>query len=247
MGLTVTVLGSSGMFATRERSCSGYLVEFDDKKLWMDAGAGTWRNLLDHADYRDLDGVLLSHRHPDHTTDALQAFHSRQYGGPQPLDPIPLWAPSEAIDHIRSFSPESAKAFDFHAITAESALEIGRARFTFVRMAHPPVTLGVRIEHEQSSFAYSSDSGEDADFKSLAGEAEIFVCEATLQDQDERWEGHMRASQAAAVAGEAGAALLVLTHLPPGRDHHVSLAEARAASDVQAMLAFDGLRLEAKA
>jgi ribonuclease BN (tRNA processing enzyme) len=246
MGLTITVLGSSGMFATSERACAGYLVEFDETRIWMDAGPGTWRNLLNHADYADLNGVLLSHRHPDHTTDAFQAFHARQYGGPEPLDPIPLWAPAEAIERIYGYSNESARAFDFHEITEDSALEIGRARFTFLRMAHPPETLGVRIEHEESTFAYSSDTGADADFKTLAGDADVFVCEATLQDRDEVWKGHLRAAQSGAVAADVGAALLVLTHLPPGRDHEASLAEARAGGDVQVVLAADGLRLETK-
>ena len=77
MTMSLTVLGSSGMYATPERACSGYLVEIDDQTLWLDAGAGTWRNLMRHTDFRDLSGVLLSHRHPDHTTDVFQADHAR--------------------------------------------------------------------------------------------------------------------------------------------------------------------------
>src|SRR5918992_4202517 len=136
MGLAVTVLGSSGMFATLERACSGYLVEIDDFKLWMDAGAGSWRNLLTHTDYRELDGLLLSHRHPDHTSDALQAFHARQYGDDGPLAPIPLWGPAEALELVAGFSGESRAAFDFHEIDDASAVEVRGARLTFVRMAH---------------------------------------------------------------------------------------------------------------
>ncbi len=244
MGLSVTVLGSSGMFATLERACSGYLVEIDDFKLWMDAGAGSWRNLLTHADYRDLDGLLLSHRHPDHTSDALQVFHARQYGDGGPLAPIPLWGPAEVLDLVAGYSGESSSAFDFHVISDASAVEIRGARLTFVRMAHPPETLGVRIEHGNGTVAYSSDTGEEADFKLLAGNADLFLCEATLQDRDEKWAGHLRASQAAHAATMAAARRLVLTHLPPGRDHGVSLTEAQAGTDADVSLAGDGLRME---
>src|SRR5918996_3977146 len=244
MTLAVTVLGSSGMYATVERACAGYLVEIDDFILLLDAGAGTWRNLLTHVDYRDLDGILLSHRHPDHTSAALQASHARHYGPDGPLDPIPFWAPAEAIELVSNYSNESRSGFDFHTITEDSALEIGAARVSFVRMAHPPETLGVRIEHEGRIFAYSSDSGEGADFKSLAGGSSVFVCEATLQDADEIWSGHMRASQAAHVATLAVTQQLVLTHLPPERDHELSLSEARAVTDARVQLAYDGLRLE---
>jgi ribonuclease BN (tRNA processing enzyme) len=75
--IKVTVLGSSGVFATRDRACAGYLVDLGDAKIWMDAGAGTWRNLITQMDYTQLDGVLLSHRHPDHTSDVYQAYHAR--------------------------------------------------------------------------------------------------------------------------------------------------------------------------
>jgi ribonuclease BN (tRNA processing enzyme) len=244
VALTVTVLGSSGMFATVERACAGYLIEVDDYKLWLDAGAGSWRNLLSHIDYRDLDGILLSHRHPDHTSDVLQAFHARHYGDDGPLEPIPLWAPAEAVEIVSNYSSESRSGLDFHTITEESALEIGNARFSFVRMAHPVETLGVRIEYGDTVFAYSSDTGEDADFKTLAESADLFLCEATLQDSDDMWTGHLRATQAARIATLADARLLVLTHLPPGRDHQRSLAEARAETGTQVMLAADGLRLE---
>jgi ribonuclease BN (tRNA processing enzyme) len=244
MGITVTVLGSSGMFATVERACSGYLVEIDGFNLWMDAGAGTWRNLLAYIDFRELNGLLLSHRHPDHTTDSLQAFHARKYGVDEPLAPIPLWAPGEALELVAGYSGESKSAFDFHEIDDASAVEIRGARLTFVRTAHPPVTFGVRIEHADGIVAYSSDTGEETDFKQLAGDSDIFLCEATFQDRDDKWMGHLRASQAAHAATLAAARHLVLTHLPPGRDHELSLVEARAATDVDVSLAADGLRLD---
>jgi ribonuclease BN (tRNA processing enzyme) len=74
------------------------------------------------------------------------------------------------------------------------------------------------------------------------------LCEATLQDADEPWYGHMSASQAGAAAADLGVDRLLLTHLPPGRDPDVSLAQARAACGrVQAELAAEGQRLEISA
>jgi ribonuclease BN (tRNA processing enzyme) len=233
------------MFATLDRAASGYLVEYDDNHIWMDAGAGTWRNLLHFVDYRDVTGVVLSHRHPDHTTDVFQLFHARHYGDPDPMSPIPLWAPQETLDRLLGYSTDLHDTFDMRAVAETEAVDVGPARFTFVRMAHPPVTLGVRVEHADSVLAYSSDSGPDADFTALAQDADVFVCEATFQDSDEEWEGHMRASQAGTIAAQQGVKRLVLTHLPPGRDLALSLAEAKATcGDVPAELADDYLRVE---
>jgi ribonuclease BN (tRNA processing enzyme) len=245
MSLHVTVLGCSGIYATAERACSGYLVEFGDTRLWLDAGAGSWQNLMKHIDYQSLTGVLLSHRHPDHVTDVFQAYHSRYWGEPGRLPPIPLWAPAELIERIYSFSSDSAEAFDLHEIDEETAIEVEDARFTFTRMAHPPVTLGVRIERNDAVFAYSADTGEAADFDRLAREADYFVCEATHHDSDPSWEGHLRASQAGEVAAKVNAQRLILTHIPPGRDLDRSLAEAKATSgDVHVGIAYDGMSIE---
>lgn len=245
MSLTITVLGCSGTYATRERASSGYLLEIEGRHVWMDAGAGTWRNLLDVIDYPDIDAVLLTHEHPDHTTDVFQAFHARSYGGPDALPTIPLWAPQPTLDALRGFTSKIDESFDLNPITAGTSIDYAGATFSFTQMAHPVETVGVRVEAGDAVLAYSADSGMEADFDGLAGGADVFVCEATLQDSDESWSGHLSASQAGALAARVDATRLVLTHLPPGRDLALSLAEAdREGMGRQIQLAADGLRLE---
>jgi ribonuclease BN (tRNA processing enzyme) len=243
--LSITVLGSSGMFATASRACAGYLLEWGGFRLWMDAGAGTWRNLLQHVPYASIDAVLLTHRHPDHTTDVFQAWHARQFGGPEPLAPIPLWAPEETLDRLQGFDAEIDGSFVLTPVVAGQRLEVHDARFDLVEMVHPPVTLGVRVTYDGAVLAYSADTGPTADLAALARAADLFVCEATLQDADEPWYGHMSASQAGAAAADLGVDRLLLTHLPPGRDLELSLKQAEGAcGEVRVALAADSQRLE---
>ena len=247
LSIVITVLGTSGRFQTLERACVGYLLQLDDQNIWLDAGGGTWRNLQQKIDYTDLNGILLTHGHPDHTIDALQAYHARQYGQQEPLERIPMWAPQETIDRLSGFAKGIDDAFDLKAITAADVLTIGGARITFVDMAHPEPTLGVRVEKDGATAAFSSDTGDTADFGALAAGVDLFVCEATSQDSDPLWEGHLRASQAGAIAARVGVKRLVLTHLPNRRDLAVSLDEARAGAgdtDIDIELAADGMRLE---
>lgn len=245
MTFSLTVLGSSGMFGTIHRACAGYLVESDEARLLIDCGSGTWRNLLDQIDHASLDGIFLSHRHPDHVSDLFQVFHARRYGSSEPMAKIPLWAPAETLDRITSFTKELDEAFTLNAVAPGDALETGGVAFTFFEMAHPPETVGIRMERGGESIAYSSDTGPHADLTALARNATVFVCEATLQDSDQGWEGHLRAAQAGEAAAEAGAKKLVLTHLPPGRDHGLSLTEAHKTSgDAEVQLASDGLKVE---
>lgn len=245
MTISVTVLGSSGMFATTERACAGYLVSGGGATLWMDAGAGTWRHLLQHVDYRRLDAIVLTHRHPDHTSDVFQAFHAREFGGPEPMEPIPVWAPEETIARLLGYSGEIQRSFDLRPASDGRRIEVSDLRLSFVRMAHPPETLGVRVECDRAVCAYSSDTGPEADFERLARNAHLFICEATFQDSDELWEGHMSASQAGAIAADVGATGLVLSHLPPGKDAGLSLAQAqKSGAGVDIQLAADGLTFE---
>ncbi|MGH2729920.1 MAG: MBL fold metallo-hydrolase, partial [Actinomycetota bacterium] len=75
--------------------------------------------------------------------------------------------------------------------------------------------------------------------------SDLFICEATFQDVDEPWEGHLSASQAGAISKSVGAKRLVLTHLPSDRDLDVTLAEVRSTcGEIPVELAEDGRRYE---
>jgi ribonuclease BN (tRNA processing enzyme) len=242
--LAVTVLGCAGMFATAERACSGYLLEIDDRRLWLDAGAGTWQRLLRHIHYRDLGGIMLTHRHPDHTSDFFMAFHARDFGEAQPLPRIPLWAPQETLDALCSFDSSLGDAFELRALAAGDSISIFGARFSFVAMSHPPETLGVRVEHGGKVLAYSADTGPGADFDRLAARADLFLCEATLEG-DREWEGHLNAAQAKAAAERVGVRRLMLTHLPPERDPSATLSEVGPVADgLEVDLASEDRRVE---
>lgn len=233
------------MYATADKAASGYLLETDGSKVWIDAGPGTWRHLQERCDWRDIDSIVLSHRHPDHTTDLFQCYHARQYGDAEPKSPIPLYAPQETLERISAYTEGLSDSFEFNPIEPNEEIEIGDVRFSFVRMIHPAFTLGMRVECAGTVLAYSADSGPTADFKALAQDANVFLCEATLQDSDEEWEGHMHAAAAGRIAAEQGCERLLLTHLPPERDPGLSLEQAKTtANGVRVELAQDGMRIE---
>ncbi len=241
----MTVLGSAGTFATRDRAASGYLVQLDDANLWLDAGAGTWRNLLGYIDYPDLGGIVLTHRHPDHTTDVFQAHHALHYGQAEPLPKIPLFAPQETLDRVSAFA-QVDESFDLRPVSAGDSVELFGATISFFRMAHIDDTVGVRIEFGGGVFAYSADTGPAGDLDGLTKGADLFICEATYQETDGgRWSGHMQAGEAGRIAMANGVPHLVLSHLPQNVDLGLTLQQAsREAKGATIELADDGKRYE---
>lgn len=86
--LSLMVLGSGGPVATPTgRASAGYLIFTDgEPRILMDAGGGTFQRLAaSGTNIKDLDIVLLSHLHIDHTGDLSSAiktiyFHNRGAG-----------------------------------------------------------------------------------------------------------------------------------------------------------------------
>lgn len=100
--LSIMVLGSGGPAATKAgRASSGYLIFVDGKpKILMDVGGGTYQRLAQSGtNIKDLDIVLLSHLHNDHTGDLSPViktlfFHNRG-AGTQRSAPIRFFGPDE--------------------------------------------------------------------------------------------------------------------------------------------------------
>src|SRR3954451_3327290 len=179
MGLTLTVLGSSGSYAGAGNACSGYLVRGAGTTVWLDAGPGTLANLQHHIGLHDIDAVVLSHEHPDHWSD-LQGFSVAcewviQRNG------VPVYGPAG----LRRMAAGYLEPLQWHDVSDRSTVEIGDLRFTFSRTDHPTETLGMRIDGGGRSLGYSADSGPAWSLAELGPGLDLALSEATfLKDRE---------------------------------------------------------------
>lgn len=98
--LSVMVLGSGGPVATSAgRASAGYLIFTDGKpRILMDLGGGTYKSLAKSGvNIHDMDIILLSHLHADHTGDLSSViktiyFHNNQAGTSR-SNPIHIYGP----------------------------------------------------------------------------------------------------------------------------------------------------------
>jgi ribonuclease BN (tRNA processing enzyme) len=229
------VLGSSGGYPVPDNPCTGYLLEHEETRIWMDAGTGTMAAVQRIVPLDNIDALVVSHVHADHCADLFTLYVALRYrmeGGPLRK---PLWAPREVWDVLPRFLDPTGggmkleEAFEFHPLHDGGEAEVAGVRFRCARTAHPVETLALRAEAGGRSIAYSADTGPAADLTDLARGADLFVCEACYQDAAMGGPVHLSARQAADLGRRAGVRTLALTHVWPTLDPQVSLREAREA------------------
>lgn len=224
MGLTLTVLGSSGTYAAPGGACSGYLVDDGTTRIWLDAGPGTLANLQRHSSFDAIDALVLSHEHPDHWTDLEGFVNVCRYVFPR--EGVPVYAPAGL--RTRTYA-DTTPTLDWHPVADGDRRTIGTLTLTFSRTDHGPETLGARVDGGGRSLGYSADTGPAWSFEALGPGLDLALCEATLPDELEGSLQHLTAAQAGAAARAAGAGRLLLTHLWPTLDPERSRRQAVAA------------------
>jgi ribonuclease Z len=213
---TTTMLAFADAGTTFAVDCGGDLVQ---RLQAAGIGLGT------------VDGLYLTHEHPDHVG-GFPLFMEKIWIAGRTA-PLPLYGILPAIDQARrclgSFDighwdlPE----MQWHEVAHEEnalVLDDDTWRITAAPGVHAVPVTGLRVESKATGgvVAYSCDTEPTPAITRLARGADILVHEATGG-----FKGHTSPEDAAAVAAEAGVGRLVLIHLPPGCTEE-GLAEARS-------------------
>lgn len=242
MGLSLTVLGCSGTWASAESGCSGYLVEDGTTRIWIDCGPGTMTAIQRHCALTDVDALVVTHEHPDHCMELPVLRNAYKYG----LDvrDVPLYAPRGVLATLESIvgARNVMPTFLPKLVGDGSVARIGGLRLTFSRTDHPVETLAVRIDDEaggSGSIGYSSDTGPSWSLAALGDGIDLAVVEASFLHADigQAHAVHRTALQTGEDAKAAGAARLVVTHVTPNGDGEAHRAEAETAFGGPTLLA----------
>lgn len=244
--MELRVLGANGTYPTAGHPAAGYLLSHEGTDVWMDAGAGTLTALQDIMDPADLDAIVVSHIHADHSSDLFPAYHFFRFG-PTPRSGLRLFVPAGAADRMRAYVDPTggnfAATFDECVPVTGEEYRVGGLTFRFGRADHPVPTLLTRVDAGGRSLAYSGDTGTDCDLVGLAAGANTLLCEATFQGVDKPAPHHLTAREAGEIAHRAGVERLILTHILPTLDPSESIEQAAAAFRGDVMAAAPGLEV----
>jgi ribonuclease BN (tRNA processing enzyme) len=120
-------------------------------------------------------------------------------------------------------------------------MTVGPFTVTARRMDHPIEAYAFRIECAGRVLVFSGDTARCDALVQLAKGAHVLLAEAAFRDDADNPPGiHMTGSEAASVAQEAGAGMLVLTHIPPWHDKQDAVEEATGHFDGPIELAAEG-------
>jgi len=243
----LVLLGVGGGWARPGGAACGYLVRHQGFNLWIDAGTGTMANLQRHIGLHEVDAVAVSHRHFDHFLDLYPFWLSRWWGDDDKPAPLPLFAPPRMFEHALQIEPKLGDAFRLQEIEPGDAFETGPFRVRTASMNHPVPTLGMRIETDGMTLAYSADTGPTRDLVDLSRDANVLLCEATWLELRAGWSPiHLTATEAGQHAASAGVGRLVLTHIWPATDRLESEARASEAFGGPVTVAEEGLRIDTR-
>ena len=252
-------MGCSGSTSGPTSPASSYLVQAPHEgrtfTLVLDLGPGAFGHLYHYLDPQQVDAIALSHLHPDHCLDVCGFYVAARYSRPgHPWPGIPLYGPDGTRERIRTAyqvagavgegGPGIDAHFGFRSWQPEQ--QIGPFRVSTALVDHPVPAYAVRVREDGAdggTLVYSGDTGPCAALVELARGADLLLAEAAFREADAQPGGlHLTGRQAAETARAAGAAELVLTHIPPWHDPAATLAEARPHFDGLVTLATPGAR-----
>jgi len=128
------------------RGPASALLEVDNKRYLIDAGQ---MDIAERFHSSKLDGILLTHFHPDHVQGL---FHLRWGKGKN----IPVYCPTDSVGCADLF--KNSGILDFQIQRKYEAFNLGEVKVTPLPLIHSKPTLGYLIEHKDQRIAYLVDT-----------------------------------------------------------------------------------------
>lgn len=229
--MRLTVLGSAASYAGPGQACTGHLVEGGGARILVDCGNGVLSNLGKVMDPVGLDAVFISHAHPDHFADLYALNSLLRYAPSGPLPPMAVYGPEGLFDEIcggvtPSMAKDILKAFIQVTLHDGDAIVLGDMRITPKPVDHIKSTFGFVIEADNARLVYTSDTSPGERVTSVALGADLLLAEATLPEEYRGRAPHMTASEAGALARDAGVGELVMAHIWATNDRPLMARQA---------------------
>jgi ribonuclease BN (tRNA processing enzyme) len=212
--MKLVVLGNYGPFPGKGGACSGFLLQDVETNILIDCGNGVLSRLQDYCNIENLDAIILSHLHSDHSSDMFVLRYAMQSKLAQKtIDKrLKVYTPAtpEPVYNDLTFNG----VFNLHNIIEGMELEIKGIKFTFYKTVHPVECYGMRVEKDGKVFAYSADTTYTENIIKVAKDADMFLCDANATENIKAKSNppHLSVKEACDISKKAKVKRLLLTH-----------------------------------
>lgn len=272
--MRITFLGTGSGSTTPRRAGTSILVQEGADGILLDCGPRSFDRMVDLGiSPAVVDGVLISHLHPDHTLGLPTLIQGMSF----PHGKLPfVQGPRGTVDFVaRATAVASAVTamprkhwgeplrVESEEVQGEDRRTVGGFDVHSVVVPHVPnlLCLARRLERGGRALVFSGDTSPvPATMVPLAEGANVLIHECWSQAGMDRWvaeEGpergpriraafeaqHSEATAVAKIAAEAGVKTLVLTHLGPGERAEELTDSVAAFFGGEILVATDGLVL----
>jgi len=219
--MIVKLLGTGTCVPSLHRGSSSYLVQTKDMNILVDVGPSVVRRLLENGfTTRDIDVIILTHFHVDHTADFSTFLFASNYDVVPRTRKLSVVAGKGLNDFMKKLlvvypwlTPKSFE-ISFHEMSG-GFMEEGGLTITAAPMVHNDESIGVRIE-ENKSVTFSGDTDYTENLVDLAKETDLLVAECSFPEK--KVNGHLNLASLQQIVDQTKPKRVILSHLYPDWD-----------------------------
>jgi ribonuclease BN (tRNA processing enzyme) len=221
-GFQLDVLGAGPAYTDRLGSAgAAYLVRSARSAILLDLGQGAFPRLAAHLEPSTVDGVFITHLHPDHFIDliALRHYLRWQFDPPRRVRVIAPDGLATRIDALHDEPGFAAESLDIEPLAA-GAMTVGDITVEAGRVAHTQDSHAFRVSASGGpGLVYSGDCGRAEDLERLIRAGDVLLCEVSFGPGPvPRDAGHLDGPAVGGLAARTEVGRVLLTHLQMGFD-----------------------------
>ncbi|OPY60503.1 MAG: Ribonuclease Z [Syntrophorhabdaceae bacterium PtaU1.Bin034] len=217
--MKIKILGTGTAVPSLTRLSSSYLVLAGGACILLDIGPSVVRRLLEAGcRVNDIDVIVLTHFHPDHTVDLTTFLFACNYGEAERQKPLVVVGGKG----VRAFYRKLARLYPWivplkYEMTiktlSKGAWKIDGSAITTVPTNHRGESIGVRIEEKGKTAVFSGDTDYSPEFVRLASRADLLVIECSFPEYKAK--GHLNLPAVLTIVKEAKPKRVIMSHLYP--------------------------------
>lgn len=249
--MEIIIIGSGTSVPSLRRASPGIAVATGTHTLLLDSGPGTLRQMLRAGiTINDIDAIVYSHFHADHTADLVPFIFAAKYSpGAHRTRDLTVMGPPGLKEFYRSLTLAYGRWIVPELFTiswiesAGAAVTFGAATIKTGPTRHADSSVATRIEVAGGpAVVYSGDSEYCASLVEIARNADLLILECAFPEEMNAI-GHLTPSRAGRIARESRCKKLLLTHFYPPCDESDLITPLRTEYSGEVVLAEDLMRI----